>query len=392
MGRVRKYKKVKAVDPFAKGGGGRMGMGRKGGSSDMDRNLPPDVKNHEAQRLNNLEGEGKGKKGKNKRRLPQWAHDELKETAKRVREEHADPEGRRRQPEPKRAPLEGKRDDESMRQFNKRVREGTAQLLKDEFKEHSSTNKRRKKYLDDKKRKNKLKKQGLWEEVQRRERLDEEQAAAGFDDGETARGGAAATSGGRGGRGRHGGGSAVGGGKGGDGNNWGVLGRADDEEDAQYPQKERIRFGDVAHAPPDLAKIPKPRGFKHQGQAKPWARQAAAAAGGGGGGGASAGGTSSADNGSSHGQRGQTQSQREKKRGKTGKNGKSAIGEGGGEEAGEGGEEAEEQRQEQRQMEADAKKAQKRQMEEMRLRVQEAYSGLKKKRRAGQTQFVGSDL
>lgn len=41
--------------------------------------------------------------------------------------------------------VEGKREDESMRQFNKRVREGTAQLLKDEFKEHSSTNKRRKK-------------------------------------------------------------------------------------------------------------------------------------------------------------------------------------------------------------------------------------------------------
>lgn len=56
MGRVRKYKKVKAMDPFAKGGGGgRMGLGRKGGS-DMDRNLPPDVKNHQAQRLNNLEG------------------------------------------------------------------------------------------------------------------------------------------------------------------------------------------------------------------------------------------------------------------------------------------------------------------------------------------------
>ena len=44
--------------------------------------------------------EGKGKKNKNKRRLPQWAHEELKETAKRVREEHADPEGKGRQPEP----------------------------------------------------------------------------------------------------------------------------------------------------------------------------------------------------------------------------------------------------------------------------------------------------
>lgn len=56
MGRVRKYKKVKAMDPFAKGGGGgRMGLGRRGGS-DLDRNLPPDVKNHQAQRLHNLEG------------------------------------------------------------------------------------------------------------------------------------------------------------------------------------------------------------------------------------------------------------------------------------------------------------------------------------------------
>lgn len=133
------------------------------------------------------------------------------------------------------------------------------------------------------------------------------------------------------------------------------------------------RFGDVAHAPPDLAKIPKPRGFKYQGQAKPWARQATATggvAGGGGGGGGASGGVTT----------------------KKSKKGNSAGGGGGGKDAEDGGEEEEEQRQEQRQMEADAKKAQKRQMEEMRLRVQEAYSGLKKKRRAGQTQFVGSDL
>lgn len=53
MGRVKRYKKVKAMDPFAKGGGGGK-MGRK--NDDLDRNLPPDVKNHEAQRLSNLEG------------------------------------------------------------------------------------------------------------------------------------------------------------------------------------------------------------------------------------------------------------------------------------------------------------------------------------------------
>lgn len=55
MGRVKKYKKVKAMDPFAKGGGGGK-MGRKSRSDDLDRNLPPEVKNHQAQRLNNLEG------------------------------------------------------------------------------------------------------------------------------------------------------------------------------------------------------------------------------------------------------------------------------------------------------------------------------------------------
>eukprot|EP00752_Nemacystus_decipiens_P012661 g11215.t1 len=364
MGRVRKYKKVKAMDPFAKGGGGgRTGLGRKKGS-DLDRNLPPDVKNHQAQRLNNLEGEGKEKKKTNKRRLPQWAHEELKETAKRVREGNADPEGKGRQPEPQRAAMEGKREDESMRQFNKRVREGTAQLLREEFKEHSSTNKRRKKYLDDKKRKNKLKKQGLWEEVQRRERLDEEHAAAGFDREDKGNG----ATGGGGGRRRGSGGSGTSGGGDGGGLNWGTLGRADAEEDSEFPQKERIRFGEVAHAPPDLAKIPKPRGFKDQGQAKPWARQAAANASGAG---------------------KQSRPQQHQQHNKKGKRDNKAAGCGSGEE---GGEEGGGQREEQRQMAADANKAQKRQMEEMRQRVQEAYSGLKKKRRAGQTQFVGSDL
>jgi len=67
-----------------------------------------------------------------------------------------------------------------------------------------------------------------------------------------------------------------------------------------------LRFGDVAHAPPDLAKIPKPRGFKDQGQAKPWARQAAANAGGG----VGAAGTSS---GGSVGKQGQQQQQSRKR-------------------------------------------------------------------------------
>eukprot|EP00904_Undaria_pinnatifida_P007774 jgi/Undpi1/4126/HiC_scaffold_16.g07493.m1 len=365
MGRVKKYKKVKAMDPFAKGGGGGK-MGRKRGD-DLDRNLPPDVKNHQAQRLNNLEG-GTSKK-KNRRRLPQWAHDELKETSKRVREEHADPGATARRVEPQRPTIEGKREDESMRQFNKRVREGTAQLLRDEFKEHSSTNKRRKKYLDDKKRKNKLKKDGLWDEVQRRERIDEDD---GENDGE-AGGGGAGKGGGKGsiltkrGSGGGGGDGGRGCGGGGGGENWAVMGRADDEEGASFPGKERIR----AHQT-----MGETRGAGRRGRgSRELGRPTAAGRRGGGGGGEKGG----KDSGRGEGQG--------KGKGKKSGGGKLGGKEGGG--SGEGGEEGRQQRQ---RLEEEAKKAQKRQMEEMRKRVQEAYSGLKKKRRAGQTQFVGSDL
>lgn len=146
------------------------------------------------------------------------------------------------------------------------------------------------------------------------------------------------------------------------------------------------RFGEVAHAPPDLAKIPKPRGFKDQGQAKPWARQAAANASGGG---RDGGGNGAASDGNRGGGK-QHQSLQLQHKNKGRRDNKVAAG-GSGEEDGHGLEDGE-RREEQRQMAAEAKKAQKRQMEEMRQRVQEAYSGLKKKRRAGQTQFVGSDL
>lgn len=102
------------------------------------------------------------------------------------------------------------------------------------------------------------------------------------------------------------------------------------------------RFGEVAHAPPDLAKIPKLKGLKDQGQEKSWVRGSA---------GAPHGGAGEISNGKS----GTLRRQRDR-------------------------------------AEGNAKDAQKRQMEEMRQRVQEAYTGLKKKRRAGQTQYVNSEL
>ena len=59
MGRVRRYKKIKAIDPFAKGGDGK--KGRK--IHDLDRNLPPDIKNHQAPRMKARQGTSVARRG-----------------------------------------------------------------------------------------------------------------------------------------------------------------------------------------------------------------------------------------------------------------------------------------------------------------------------------------
>lgn len=56
MGRVKRYKAIKAIDPFTKK--------KKNKIDDRDRNLPPDIKNHQAQRLNNVEGRWRPKRRK----------------------------------------------------------------------------------------------------------------------------------------------------------------------------------------------------------------------------------------------------------------------------------------------------------------------------------------
>lgn len=106
------------------------------------------------------------------------------------------------------------------------------------------------------------------------------------------------------------------------------------------------RFGEVAHAPPNLAKIPKLKGLKDKGQAKSWVRGPA---------GVPRGGAASEVCETANGKSGALRRQRDR-------------------------------------AEENAKETQKQQMEEMRQRVQEAYTGLKKKRRAGQTQYVSSEL
>ncbi|CAM9320794.1 unnamed protein product [Choristocarpus tenellus] len=331
MGRVRRYKKVKAIDPFSKQKGKKI--------NELDRNLPPDVKNHEAQRLN----EDGSRKRKLRRRLPGWAQEEVRATAKSVRDEYA---GIGQESSTSRQKIEGKRPDENLRQFNKRVREETSQMLRDEYRENSATSKRKKRYLDDKKLKRKLKKQGRWEEIQRLNHLGRQE-----DSKETM---------GKGGKGF--------GGAGGEGRARAAEVDAQEAfvgggDELNFPVAERLRceffhilspclpyfslprFGEVAHAPPNLDKLAKPRGLRVDKSSKPWARQGPPAG---------------RDTGN-QGIRGGTAS------GVAAHTGGFVEGE-------------------------EGQASRKRQMEQMRQQVQDAYAGLKKKRRSGQLQFVASDL
>lgn len=90
------------------------------------------------------------------------------------------------------------------------------------------------------------------------------------------------------------------------------------------------RFGEVAHAPPQLSKLPKLRGVKDRGQSKPWMKP------------------------------------------------DSIFVKG--------------RKDEGREVSDQDRIARNREMEDMRKRVQDAYSSLKSRRRAGQTLFVGSNL
>jgi hypothetical protein len=150
MGRVRRYKKIKAIDPFSK---------RAKKKDAREHNLPPDMLNHVAQRQESREkarqaaatlqskpGASKGRghlKVKAKRKLPQWAKDELKEEARLDRlaaTGEMDPSAPQRgdagesSSAPKKIAMSvtPKVDDETMKQFKKRVREASLKVLKDE--------------------------------------------------------------------------------------------------------------------------------------------------------------------------------------------------------------------------------------------------------------------
>ena len=116
------------------------------------------------------------------------------------------------------------------------------------------------------------------------------------------------------------------------------------------------------HAPPNLAKIPKPKGLKDQGKTKSWVR---------------------GSTGALHDGAGRRSQLNDSKKDRFNTRDTRETG---------NMDESPDALRKKREGAQEYEKAQSRQMEEMRQRVQEAYTGLKKRRRAGQTQYIGSDL
>lgn len=130
MGRVRKYKKLKACDPFA-----NRGKGGKEGASEHDE--PPELFEAREQKAR-------------KRKERSWDDENTRElmlqreALRTLRESEKSSSANARK-------IEGKKTDESMKDFKTRIRQETRNALRDELKNLTSTAKKRKVRLKERK-------------------------------------------------------------------------------------------------------------------------------------------------------------------------------------------------------------------------------------------------
>jgi len=134
MGRVRSYKKIKACDPFSKKGKREV---------DLVHDEPPDVFEERVRR--DMKRKERSWDDENEREL------RLQREAKRML---AIDESKKKMAEKK---IEGKREEESMKEFKMRIRQETRVALRDELKGMTATSKKRKERLKERK----LKRKGL---------------------------------------------------------------------------------------------------------------------------------------------------------------------------------------------------------------------------------------
>ena len=193
MGRVRRYKKVKSFDPFAKKERGGSSSPKAKGSDTSSYDEPPDV--------------FENKKRKQQGEQMSWDNEEDKEVMlqrEALRALRTDKKNDNAAIEKRDT---SKRTDETMKQFKQRIRDETKVILRDELKGMTSTAKKRKLRLKERK----LKRQGKL------------QKSSGGDDADDDH-----------------------------------YSKDGGEEDVlEFRAGEAVRFGDVAHRPPELSFRPK---------------------------------------------------------------------------------------------------------------------------------------
>ena len=144
MGRVRRYKKIKSCDPFAKK------KARNGSTEVSKHDEPPAMFVERRNKAENMKTKGLTGEDLDELMLQREA---LRELAQK-REHGQDASGKRKQKR-----LEGKKEGESMKAFKKRIRQETRRTLHEELSNISSTSLKRKEKLKERKQKRKEMKQ-----------------------------------------------------------------------------------------------------------------------------------------------------------------------------------------------------------------------------------------
>ena len=144
MGRVRRYKKIKSCDPFAKK------KAWNGSTEASKHDEPPAMFVERRNKAENMKTKGLTGEDLDELMLQREA---LRELAQK-REHGQDASGKRKQKQ-----LEGKKEGESMKAFKKRIRQETRRTLHEELSNISSTSLKRKEKLKERKQKRKEMKQ-----------------------------------------------------------------------------------------------------------------------------------------------------------------------------------------------------------------------------------------
>ena len=141
MGRVRKYKKIKAIDPFSN---------KKRSGIDVKHDDPPDLFDE--------------KKKRNRKKLDR-VFDDLDHAEKMLQREAVrqlrDVQSKNLHHKVGQNVVEGKRTDESMKDFQHRIRQETKITLRDELIKLTKTSQKKKEHMKAKKMKKKLQKQAV---------------------------------------------------------------------------------------------------------------------------------------------------------------------------------------------------------------------------------------